>query len=205
MDKKEYFLRVFKTAERKYGKYEKRLAGDDWPADWQTLIATIMSAQTRDEVTIPVAEKLFERYNSLDKLANAKYRDVLKLIRSVNFSKTKAKNVIASARYLVDNYNGVVPDSIEELVKLPGVGRKTANLVLSEVHAKDGITVDTHVHRIANVFGFVKTRTPTETEFALMKLAPKRYWSRINRLFVLWGKDVRGRDRKKFLDALERK
>lgn len=202
MDKRAYFLKIFKLAEKKYGKLEKRLAGDGWEKDWQTIIATIMSAQTRDEVTIPVAEKLFVKYSSLDKLANAMVNDVLKIIKPVNFSKTKAKNVVACARQLISDYNCRVPDKIDELVKLPGVGRKTANLVLSEVHAKDGITVDTHVHRISNVLGFVKTKNPTETEFSLMEIAPRRYWSRINRLFVLWGKHVRGRNRKKLLDAL---
>ena len=188
--------------EKRYGKYDKRLAGDDWPQAWQTLVATIMSAQTRDEVTIPVAEALFKEYSTLSKLSQASERDVLEIIRRVNFSKTKAKNVIASARYLIENYSSKVPETIEQLMKMPGVGRKTANLVLSEVHAKDGICVDTHVHRIANVLGLVKTKNPTETEFALMKIAPKMYWSKINRLFVLWGKNVRGRDKKKFMKAL---
>ncbi|MEK6858483.1 MAG: endonuclease III [Nanoarchaeota archaeon] len=203
MNKRDYFLSVFRRAEKKYGKHDKRLAGDDWPHAWQTLIATIMSAQTRDEVTIPVAEGLFARYISLDKLAHARENDVLNIIKRVNFSKTKAKNVVTSARYLMKYHRGLVPDSIEELIKLPGVGRKTANLVLSECHAQQGITVDTHVHRIANVFGFVTTKTPTQTEFALRKLVPSRYWSRINRIFVLWGKDVRGYDKKKFLAKLK--
>ena len=194
---------MFKLAEKKYGEHDKRLAGDDWPHAWQTLIATIMSAQTRDEVTIPVAEGLFARYTSLDKLAHARENDVLNIIKRVNFSKTKAKNVIGAARYLVEHYDSHVPDTIDALVNLPGVGRKTANLVLSEVHKQDGITVDTHVHRIANVFGFVTTKTPTQTEFALRKLVPSRYWSRINRIFVLWGKDVRGYDKKKFLAKLK--
>jgi endonuclease III len=203
MSKTKYFLEVFKKAEKKYGSSVKRLAGDDWEKDWQTLVATIMSAQTRDEVTIPVAERLFESYKSLESLSRAKIKDVLGIIKSVNFSKTKAKNVVLSARYLMENCNGRVPSSIDELVKMPGVGRKTANLVLSEVHKKDGITVDTHVMRLSNVLGIVKTKNPTETEYALMKIAPKRYWSRINRIFVLWGKDVRGRDRKKLLSRLE--
>lgn len=202
MNKKEYFLKIFRMAEKKYGAYDKRLAGDEWPEVWQTLIATIMSAQTRDEVTIPVAEVLFRRYSSLEKLSRAQEKDVLGIIKRVNFSKTKAKNVIGAARFILDHYKGRVPESIEELVKLPGVGRKTANLVLSECHAQDGICVDTHVHRIANVFGFVKTKTPTETEYALMEVAPKRLWRKINRIFVLWGKEVRGRDKKKFLARL---
>ena len=203
MNKKEYFIKMFKKAQKKYGKSTKRLAGEGWRYDWQTLITTIMSAQTRDEVTIPLAEKLFRRYDSLEKLANASYKDVFAILRSINYNKTKSKNVIAAAKFLVDNYNGKVPDEIDKLIAIPGVGRKTANLIITEIHEKDGICVDTHVHRISNVFGFVRTKTPEQTEFALMKIAPKTYWSRINRIFVLWGKDVRGRDKKKFLMKLE--
>lgn len=199
MSKKEYFLKVFRAAEKHYAKSAKRLAGDDWGKDWQTLIATIMSAQTRDEVTIPVAEALFRRYSTLDKLAHANVKDVQVVIKPVNFSPKKAHYVVGSAQKLISDYHGKVPDRIEELIKLPGVGRKTANLTLSEIHNKEGICVDTHVHRISNVFGFVKTKTPIQTEFALMKLVPTNYWSKINRVFVLWGKEVRGHDRKRFL------
>lgn len=203
MNKKQLFLQIFRKAERKYGAYEKRLAGEGWKYDWQTLVATIMSAQSRDETTIPIAENLFARYDSLEKLARAKYGDVLQILSSLNYNRTKTKHIIACAKMLVDNYGGKVPDSIEELVKLSGVGRKTANLVLDEIHEKDTITVDTHVFRLANVLGLVKTKNPEETEYALMKIAPKRYWSRINRLFVLWGKEVPGRDKKRFLKKLE--
>ena len=203
MNKKEYFLHIFKLAGKKYGKHEKRLAGDGWNHGWQTLIATIMSAQTRDEVTIPVAENLFKKYNSVEKLSKAKVGKVLKIIKSVNFSKTKAKNVVNTAKMLVKNCNGRVPDSIDELIKLPGVGRKTANLVLSEVHEKDVICIDTHCQRLLNVLGIVNTKTPHQTEIEMMKIVPKRYWSRINRIFVLWGKDVRGRDRGKLMNKLK--
>lgn len=203
MSKKQYFLEIFKKAERKYKKYEKRLAGEGWQYDWQTLIATIMSAQSRDETTISIAENLFDKYDSLDKLANAGYADVLNIFKSLNYNRTKAKNVIDAAKMLVEEYNGRLPTDIDELVKLPGVGRKTANLVLTECHDKDGITVDTHVHRIANVFGFVKTKTPNQTELELMKISPRKYWSRINRIFVLWGKEVYGRDKKRFLKKLD--
>jgi endonuclease-3 len=203
IDRKAYFLEVMEKAEKRFGKDTKRLAGDAWPENWQTVIATLMSAQTRDEVTIPVADELFARYSTLQKLANAKQKEVLKIIRRINFSKTKSKNVIGCAKYLLEHYNGIVPDTIEELVKLPGVGRKTANLVIAECYAKEGICVDTHVHRISNVLGIVKTKSPTETEFALREIAPKKYWSRINRLFVLWGKTVRGKDKKRLLEELD--
>lgn len=202
MNKREYFLKVFKKAEKKYGKYEKRLAGEGWEYDWQTLIATIMSAQSRDETTIPIAENLFRRYDTLQKLANANYSDVFKILGRLNYNKTKSKNVIAAAKFIIKEFNGRIPDNIEDLIKIPGVGRKTANLVITEVHEKDGICCDTHVFRISNVLGLVKTKNPTETEFELMKIVPKRYWSRINRIFVLWGKEVRGRDKKKLLEKI---
>lgn len=203
MDKRKYFLQVFRKAERKYGRYEKRLAGEGWSADWKTLIATIMSAQSRDDTTIRIAEELFRKYNNLDSLAKARYSDVLAIFKSLNYNRTKAKNVIAAAKFIIKEFGKKIPDEIDELVKIPGVGRKTANLVLTECHDKDGIVVDTHVHRISNVFGFVKTKNPTETEFALMKIAPKKYWSRINRIFVLWGKEVSGRDKEKLLTKLD--
>ncbi|MEK6890385.1 MAG: endonuclease III [Nanoarchaeota archaeon] len=203
MNKTDYFLDIFHKAEKKYGKSEKRLAGEGWEYDWQLIVTTIMSAQSRDETTIPIAEGLFRKYASLDKLANANYEDVLQLLRSLNYNRTKAKNIINCCKMLVSDFNGKVPDNIDDLVKLPGVGRKTANLVLGELYNKDTICVDTHVHRIANVFGFVKTKNATETEYALEKLAPRKYWSRINRIFVLWGKDVPGKDKKRFMKKLD--
>lgn len=205
MNKQKYFLEIFEKAEKRYGSSAKRLAGEGWAQDWQTLIATILSAQTRDETTIPVGEALFKKYPKVQMLAKAKLSDVEKTIRKINFYKNKSKNIIGAAVWLVENNykEGTVPDTIEELIKMPGVGRKTANLIIAEVHNKDGICVDTHVHRIANVFGFVKTKNPKETEFALMELVPKRYWSRINRIFVLWGKEVRGRDKTKFLERIK--
>ena len=197
------FLEIFRKAEKRYAKYEKRLAGEGWKEDWQTLIATIMSAQSRDETTILIAEELFARYGSLDKLAKAKYSDVLTIFKSLNYNRTKAKNVIKAAKYMVENFEGNVPDDIDKLVEIPGVGRKTANLVLSEIYEKDTICVDTHVHRLSNVLGLVKTKNPEETEYTLQKVAPRKYWNRINRVFVLWGKEVPGRDKKKLLKRLE--
>ncbi len=203
MGRKEEFLRIFRKAEQKYGKSMKRLAGEGWKHDWQTLITTIMSAQSRDETTIPIAEELFRKYESLEKLANANYSEVLEIFKGLNYNKTKARHVIEAAKMLISDFNGKVPDNLDELVKLPGVGRKTANLVLTECHEKDAITVDVHVHRLSNVLGIVKTKNPHKTELELMKIAPRKYWSRINRIFVLWGKEVRGKDKNKLLMKLE--
>jgi endonuclease III len=203
MGRNEEFIRIFKKVEGKYGKSEKRLAGEGWGVIWKTLIVTIMSAQSRDETTIPIAERLFRKYGTLEKIARASVGSLERELKGMNYFKTKARNIKGTAKMLISDFHGEVPDSIEELVKLPGVGRKTANLVLTEEFGKDGIVVDTHVHRISNVFGFVNTKSPNETELALKKIAPKKYWSRINRAFVLWGKQVPGRDRDRFLRKLE--
>ncbi|MSS74915.1 endonuclease III [Candidatus Pacearchaeota archaeon] len=202
MDRKKEFLRIFKLADTKFGKSDYRLAGEAWVEPWQTVVVTIMSAQSRDETTIPIAEALFARYPTLVSLAEARYAEVLEILRSMNYNRTKARHVIACAKEILVRYNGEVPETIDELITLPGVGRKTANLVVTECFGKQGICVDTHVHRIANVLGLVKTKTPTETEFALMDVAPQRYWGKINRVFVLWGKAVAGRDKKKLLAVL---
>ena len=198
----ELFLEIFEKANNKYAKQQKRLAGEAWKEPWQTLIATIFSAQTKDEVTIPVAEKLFRKY-SLKELANANEQDVLEIIKSLNYNKTKAKNAVKAASYLVKEHNGKVPETIEELVKIPGVGRKTANLILGEVYNQQAICVDTHVHKISNMLNIVHTKTAEETEYALMKIAPKPYWNKINRIFVLWGKDLVRYDKDKLLNSLK--
>lgn len=203
MRKREEFIRIFKKAEKKYRKSKKRLASEGWDKDWKTLVVTIMSAQSRDETTIPIVEELFMKYDSLEELANARYEDILDVFKGLNYNRTKAKHIIEAAKMLIKDFHGKVPDNMEDLLRIPGVGRKTANLVLTECHKIDGICVDTHVHRLSNVLEFVKTKTPHQTEIELMKIAPKGYWSRINRIFVLWGKDTFGGDKKKLLKRLE--
>ena len=195
-------MRIFKKAEKKYGAVEKRLAAEEWAEGWQTLVATIMSAQSRDETTLPIAEKLFAKYKTLKELASANYKDVLEIFKSLNYNKTKARHAIAAAKYILENFRGVVPENIEDLVKIPGVGRKTGNIVRVEVHKQHAIPVDTHVHRISNVLGLVKTKTPEQTEQELMKIMPRKLWGKINRIFVLWGKSVSGRDKRKLLKAV---
>jgi len=205
MNKKQEFMNIFRKAEKKYGKSLKRLAGEKWSKPWKTLFVTILSAQSRDETTIQIAENFFKKFPTLKPIAKAPIPKIKTALKSINYYKTKSKHIKLSAKILLRDFKGKLPDTIEELTKLPGVGRKTANLVLTEVYKKPGITVDTHVHRISNVLGIVKTKTPHQTELALQKLAPKKYWYRINRLFVLWGKDVSGRDKKKLLAKLEEK
>ena len=146
----------------------------------------------------------YKKLPTLKKFASTPLSKIMSLTKKTNYYITKSKNSKAAAQILLDKFNGKVPDTIENLISLPGVGRKTANLILSEIHKKDTITVDTHVHRISNVLGLVRTNTPNETELALKKIILRKYWSQVNRLFVLWGKEVSGRDKKKLLMALEK-
>ena len=205
MNKKKLFLKIFKKAQKKYGNSAKRLAAEGWKHEWQTLLATILSAQSRDETTIPLAEKFFRKFSTLEKISKTPLAKIESSLGSINYYKTKSKHIKHSAKILVEKFNSKLPGTIEELTTLPGVGRKTANLILSEIHKKPSITVDTHVHRLSNVLGLVKTKTPHQTEIALQEIAPKNYWSKINRIFVLWGKDVPGRDKNKLLKKLGEK
>ena len=154
------------------------------------LIGTILSARTRDENTSAVVRKLFARYKSARSLAQAKLLDVEKIIKSTGFYHVKAKRIIEVASLIDSRYSGKVPDTLEELLKLPGVGRKTANCVLVYAFEKPAIPVDTHVHRISNRLGLVQTKTPEETELELMKKIPKKYWLRINDTFVMYGQNI---------------
>jgi len=174
---------------------QMRLAAESWNSDWKCLIATIMSAQSRDETTIPVAENLFKRYSTLDKLANAKYEDVLFVFKRLNYNKTKAKNVTACARELISKYNGVVPCEIDKLIELSGVGRKTANVFLSE-NGKDGLAVDTHVNYISKYLHWSNGKNPYKVEKDLKKLFPKKYWSVVNPVLVRFGKKYTSRKKK---------
>lgn len=154
------------------------------------LIGTILSARTRDENTSAVVKKLFAKYKTSHALANARYSDVEKIIRSTGFYRVKAKRIIEVASIIDSKYSGKVPQTLEELLELPGVGRKTANCVLVYAFDKPAIPVDTHVHRISNRIGLVKTKTPEETELALMKKIPKEHWIQINDIFVMYGQNI---------------
>ncbi|HYL66450.1 MAG TPA: endonuclease III [Nitrosopumilaceae archaeon] len=154
------------------------------------LIGTILSARTRDENTSAVVRKLFARYKSAKSLAQAKLSDVEKIIKSTGFYHVKAKRIIEVASLIHSKYSDKVPDTLEELLKLPGVGRKTANCVLVYAFEKPAIPVDTHVHRISNRLGLVETKTPEETELELMKKIPKKYWLKINDTFVMYGQNI---------------
>ena len=154
------------------------------------LIGTILSARTKDESTTKVVKKLFSRYLTPKALANAKVRNVEKLIKSIGFYHVKAKRIIKVAQIINSQYRGKVPENFEKLIELPGVGRKTANCVLVYAFDTPAIPVDTHVHRISNRLGLVNTKMPEETEMELRKKIPKKYWLQINDTFVMYGQNI---------------
>lgn len=156
----------------------------------RVLISAMLSSRTKDEVTAQAAERLFKRAPDLQALARMDEEEIVDLIFPVGFYRIKAKNIKNIARILINEYNEVVPGNIDELMKLPGVGRKTANLVLGIAFNIDTITVDTHVHRISNRIGIIKTSTPAETEYDLMKVLPQKYWISFNTYLVLHGQNI---------------
>jgi len=181
-----------------------RLAADGWDCDWKTLVATLMSARTSDRVTIPIADKLFNKYNSVRELANAQLEDVEGIIRGVNFYKTKARNIIELVKILVNNYGGKVPHDFLKLIELPGVGRKTANVFLAEKgHGRIG--VDTHVNWISKKMRWTKSNKQEDVEKDLEKLFPREYRGRLNWILVRFGQTYRSRKEKnKILDRIRK-
>jgi len=157
---------------------------------FQVLVATILSARTRDEQSEKISRKLFKKVRMPHDLLKFDEEQLAREIYPIGFYRTKAKNLIKLAKILVEEYDGRVPDKMEELLKLPGVGRKTANIVLAYAFNKPAIAVDTHVHRIFNRWGFLKTKKPEETEMELRKKLPKKLWRKVNNLLVNFGKNI---------------
>jgi endonuclease-3 len=157
---------------------------------FRSLVFTILSARTRDETTIRIAVQLLNAAPTPYRLAGMHEQDIEKLVYGVGFYRTKAKNLRKMAKILVLRYDGMVPETTKKLIALPGVGRKTANVILASVFNKDAIGVDTHVHRISNRLGLVRTKKPKETEKALMKTIPKKHWKKLNITMVAHGQTV---------------
>ncbi len=163
----------------------------EWPCDpFHVLIATILSQRTKDDNTRRASDNLFNRYPTIDAIADADQDDVAALIRPAGFPNQKAKAIIGCCRILREKYGYKVPEDTDEMTKLPMVGRKTAACVRSYAMLIPSVCVDTHVHRISNLMGLVKTKDPTETEFALMAITPESSWSDINRYLVRHGQET---------------
>jgi endonuclease-3 len=154
------------------------------------LIGTILSARTKDENTAKVVKSLFLRYKNAKELSSAKIKDVEKIIHSIGFYHVKAKRIIEVAKIIHTQHKDMVPQNMDSLISLPGVGRKTANCVLVYAFEQPAIPVDIHVHRISNRLGLVETKTPEQTEQELMQKIPKKFWLQINDTFVMYGQNI---------------
>ncbi|MGR3311525.1 MAG: endonuclease III domain-containing protein [Candidatus Brocadiales bacterium] len=157
---------------------------------FKVLISCLLSLRTKDAVTREASERLFKLAGSPGRMVNLEVSLIEKTIYPVGFYKTKAKRIKEICATLLGHYNGKVPDAIDELLKLKGVGRKTANLVVTMGYEKQGICVDTHVHRIVNRLGYVRTKTPEQTELALREKLPAKYWLTFNDLLVTYGQNI---------------
>jgi len=169
----------------------EKIAEESREDPFEILIATMLSAQTRDAVTAEASARLFARARTPGAMAKLAEKEIERLIYPVSFYRNKAKHVRETCRLLVERFKGRVPGTMEELLMLPGVGRKTANLVLIlSFRSRHNICVDTHVHRISNRLGWVKTRTPEETEHALYERTRRQWWPFINLYLVTWGQNI---------------
>ena len=158
---------------------------------FQILIATLLSARTQDATTAAASARLFARARTPRAMTALPVREIEKLIYPVSFYRNKARHLKACCRMLIARFGGRVPSTLEELVTLPGVGRKTANLVMIlGFRSLQNICVDTHVHRISNRLGWVQTKMPDQTEQALYRVVPRRYWPKVNLYLVTWGQNV---------------
>jgi endonuclease III len=157
---------------------------------FKILIGTILSARSRDENTSKIVRKLFKKYKNARELANADLNDIKSIIHSIGFYNTKAERIKQVSKIIVEKFQGIVPNKAEDLLGLPGVGRKTANCVLVYAFNKPAIPVDIHVHRISNRIGIVKTQNPKKTEEELIKIIDRKYWLVLNNTFVRYGQNI---------------
>lgn len=179
---------ILKEAKQPQSNFVKLM--DSFKDPYLVLIACILSLRTNDKTTYPATLRMLELAKTPNEMKNIKVEDLAKAIYPVGFYENKAKQIIELSRQIDEVLGGKVPDTIEELVKFNGVGRKTANLVLSQGFNKPAICVDVHVHRIFNRLGYVCTKNPEETEFALREKLPQKYWIDINTLMVTHGQNI---------------
>jgi len=164
--------------------------GEEPSKPWAVLVSTILSLRTKDEVTRTASKRLLERAPGPAELLALGVEETARLAYPAGFYRTKAANLMKIAEALLEKYSGLVPADMDTLLSLPGVGRKTANLVLTEAFDMYGICVDVHVHRICNRAGWIGTQNPEKTEEALREKLPKKYWKGINGLLVLYGQKI---------------
>ena len=168
----------------------KELQNKEERDPFKILIGTILSARTRDENTTKIVNKLFKKYQNVDDIASADINEIKTIIHSIGFYNTKSERIKNVSKIIKEKFYGKVPDNLQDLLKLPGVGRKTANCVLVYAFNKPAIPVDIHVHRISNRLGLVDSKTPEKTEEELTKIIDKKFWLEINNTFVMYGQNV---------------
>jgi endonuclease-3 len=183
-------MRLLEAELRQFGLPPVSAMAEEKADPFKILISTIISARTKDEVTGPATERLFAIADSPEEMSSLSEERIEKAIFPAGFYHTKAKAIRKASKELVEWFGSHVPDTIEELLTLPGVGRKTANLVMTLAHKKAGICVDTHVHRITNRWGYVTTKMPHETEIALRAKLPRKHWIAINTILVMHGQNI---------------
>ena len=187
-DKTHYVAQIIKILNKEYKGIDIAL---NFSNPFELLAATIMSAQCTDERVNAVTSVLFKKYKTLQDYANADVKELERNIYSTGFYRNKAKNIINSAKIILENFNGKVPDTMESLLALPGVARKTANIVLSSAYGiYEGIAVDTHVIRISNLLGLTKQSDPVKIEKDLMRLVPQKHWHNFSFLIQTLGRRV---------------
>jgi endonuclease-3 len=183
---------VARVLREEYGRWREpivtELAHDRYP--FSVLVSCMISLRTKDDVTREATKRLLASAPDPESLASLPPKKIEEIIFPAGFYRVKARNLRDIGRLIAERYGGRVPDDIDELLTLPGVGRKTANLVVTKGYGKPGICVDTHVHRICNRLGYVRTKNPTETEYALRDKLPTRYWIEINDLLVTYGQNL---------------
>ena len=181
---------VIRTLKRLIRPWEEPIVGHYREDPFTTLISCLLSLRTKDETTRGASERLFRLARAPQQMVRLSTQTIERAIYPVGFYRTKARTIRWVCRTLLDRYDGKVPDDLDELLTIKGVGRKTANLVVTLAFQKDGICVDTHVHRISNRWGYVRTKTPEETEMALRRLLPRRYWRIYNDMLVTFGQNL---------------
>ena len=183
---------IIETLKKEKGKFKKTAISEiqETKDPFRVLISCLLSLRTKDNVTLKASKKLFSVAKTPEELLKLSTKKIEELIYPVGFYRVKAKRIKGISKILIEQFGGKVPDSLDELLTLPGVGRKTANIVITQGFNKYGIAVDTHVHRVSNRLGFVKTKTPEETEIELRRIIPKKYWIEFNDLFVSFGQNI---------------
>jgi endonuclease-3 len=173
------------------GFYPTHVMEDNYTGQpYKALVSCLLSLRSRDEITFPIAEKLFKVAGTPYEMVKLSHEELCEIIHSINYYRTKAETILNISAILIEQYDGKVPDTMEELLAFKGVGRKTANIVLSVGFERPAIAVDTHVHRISNRLGIVCTTKPDDTEFELAKKLPEKYWRAWNQLLVLHGRGL---------------